>query len=213
MTLKKPRTTSKSKPRLPVTPALLVSSSCTFNGGINTWDLTAPNKLELKVVQATGDPAPMVKIYYNNTEVQCIPAGIARNWRVMKESSTYFFRDEPATAAIDICSKLWVFCLRHTGHENALTLKVIKYDQTAKFVFVGTDDIRDGAPVNLTDYVFNIHNENATNSKSVNIILRPLATGSNLYDFSVAHSSGNPTLTVPSCVVGSLPTYMCARPV
>lgn len=196
----------KSSTRLFATP-------CSYNSGTNTWDVSGANELSFRVVQDSTDPSPMIKIKYNGVDVQCIPASAIRKWWVKKVSGIYYFVDSPADSGISICSSVPTVCLRYTGHEPDLKLKLDKAVEPGKFAFIGTDDIRDGTPLSYTtDHVFNIHNESTTPINNIRIAIRPIVKGSPNYDFVMVHASNTPTSYLPTCTTGSLPTSACIRP-
>lgn len=191
----------------------LVTTPCTYYSGTNTWNMSGTNELTFKVVQGLTDPSPMIKIKYNGVDTQCIPASTIRKWWVKKVSGIYYFVDSPADSGISICNSVPTVCLRYTGHESNLKIKLDNSLGPGKYSFIGTDDIRDGTPLSYTmDHVFNIHNEGTTPTNNIRVVIRPIIKGSPNYDFVMVHASNLPSSYLPSCIPDSLPTNVCIRP-
>ncbi len=183
---------------------VLAATSCTFNSTGGSWDITNggnpdPSKITFDVVKTAEDTAPFIKIKYNGTEVQCIPAGQKRNWRVWKNigQNKWYFKDMASTATLTPCSGPR-YCLNFTGHETDFKLKIDNSsDSPAQVIFIGTDDYRNGSSTALNDHVFNIHNASESMSKSIHVVMQKIPRTSD-YAFTVLHYSNSPA-SLPEC--------------
>ncbi|MFN8322708.1 MAG: hypothetical protein U0T74_08635 [Chitinophagales bacterium] len=205
--------TLKKKKDLSVT----FTTTCNFISGTSQWDITDangnpdPSKITFAVVKETLDPYPYVKIFHNGTEVQCIPAGNKRLWKVYYNSrnSKWYFKDALSTATLTPCSGPR-FCLAYTNHEDKFALKLDKSTDTIPVViFIGTDDYRNGISTDLNDHVFNIHNATDVNTKSVHVVMQATSGLAN-YSFTIMHNSNQPT-TLNQCSGGSAPDTACYK--
>ena len=199
-------------------PGIKALTSCTYTSGNQQWDITGaggnpdPTKITFDIVKTAEDTAPYVKIKYNDTVVQCLPAETKRNWRVWynADNQKWYFKDEASTATLTPFSGPR-YALKYTGHETMLKLKLDKStDSPAKIIFIGTDDYRNASSTAYNDHVFNIHNTNATNTNSVHVVMQKIS-GTNDYTFTILHNSNLPT-SLPSCAGdGTAPQYGCVK--
>lgn len=185
----------------------MAATPCNFKSGSNAWTISGPSNLTFQIIKEDDDPRPMVKIFVSGVEQQCVPAETKRIWYITKVRGVVTFNDVPDTNSIGSCGAP-VFCLRYTGHESVLTLRLEQFGGTGgDYIIVGRDDFRDGYTMPLTDNKFVIHNNSNVNTNSVHVMIRESST--DVFDFVITHMSGLPTGSMPACG-DTLPNPACA---